>query len=626
MTATKPMTNPQAEPVRKGLDLSMWRELYGFTKPYKQQVRLLMLNAVITASTESTLPIVTKHLIDKIEVWQSAVAGTPFPSIGFELMAFVGLISILATSVWHFIRFAGFLKAHMAADIREAGFLKLQQLEFAYFDQRASGWLVARMTSDCERLARIMAWGTLDVLWGSSLITGISVAMLLLNWKLALLVLLVMPLLAYASLYFQRRILKASRAIRKLNSQVTADFNEAIMGVKTTKSFTREADSLEEFQVRTGAMFEASVRNAVLSAVYLPVVLAIGSIASAIILIAGGQDVLAGAITLGTLVAFMSYTRHLFEPLQQLAHIFSELQMAQAAGERILELVHAQPSIADSMAVQQRMADQLQAPQPGCAADGLPDAFDTIELRGVSFAYNPEEPVLDNINLTIAPGETVALVGSTGGGKTTLVSLLCRFYEPTAGQVLFGGIDYRDRSLDWLQSHLGVVLQDAHLFSGSILENIRYGRLEATDNEVRAAAELVGADRFVKRLTGEYLFDVGEGGVRLSAGERQLVSFARAILADPRILVMDEATANIDTETERHIQKGLERVLKGRTAFVIAHRLSTIETADRIVVIEKGKVVEQGSHAVLMARAGRYRELHAHQGIQELGTHADDWN
>lgn len=623
---SKDIEHTEEDFAQKGVDLGLWRQLFAFSKPYKRHVFWLGFNAIATAAAEAAFPLVTRNLIDKIELWSNGPRTSAPPGLWSDGLMYAALIATLVISVIHFIRNAGYLKAHMAADIREAGFCKLQRLEFGYFDQRATGWLMARMTSDCDRLANIMAWGILDVLWASTLMVGIGIAMLFLNAKLALCVLAVTPLLAWSSLYFQRRILKASRKIRKLNSEVTADFNEGIMGVKTTKAFTREAANLEEFQGRTAAMYAASVQNAVLSSLYLPVVLSIGSLASAAVLFVGGIEVTTGALTLGTLVAFLAYTRQLFEPMQQLAHIFSELQMAQASGERILELVHKEPAIQDSTAVVARIAKQASTPTPGLAADGFPDELGCIELEGVDFAYIEDEPVLTDINLKIEAGETIALVGSTGGGKTTLVSLLCRFYEPTRGRILFGSIDYKERSLAWLQSHLGIVQQDPHLFSGSVLENIRYGRLEATDEEVHEAARLVGAERFIERLTDGYDFDVGEGGERLSAGERQLVSFARALLADPRILVMDEATASVDTETERHIQEGLERVLEGRTAFVIAHRLSTIETADRIVVIEGGRIVELGTHSELIAKGGRYRELHAKQGIEELGTHSSDWS
>ena len=637
----------------QGLDLGLWRRLFAYARPYPRQVCLLALNAVAVAAVETGFPLVTKFLIDDITGWLGGLGSGPAtglasvdaglglgldalllvaarPELGAYVTAYALLSVGLALSVFFFIRYAGFLKAHMAADIRRAGFERLQELEFAYYDQRATGWLMARMTSDCERLANIMAWGVLDVLWASTFLAGISVAMLLLDWQLALWVLTVAPLLGWSSLFFQRRILKASRRIRKINSAITADFNESIQGVGTTKAFVREDANLAEFQDKTGEMFAASVRNAVLASLYLPVVLTIGSLAAAIVLVVGGLDLAAGGLTLGTLVAFLAYTRQLFEPLQQLAHIFSELQMAQASGERILGLIATEPRIADGDAVRARIAAQAADPVPGRADDGGAPGIGRIELEGVGFEYLPGEPVLQDVDLTVEPGQTIALVGTTGGGKTTLVSLLCRFYEPTRGAVRIDGVEYRERSLDWLQSNLGVVLQDAHLFSGSILENIRYGRLDATDAEVLEAARLVGVDRFVARLAGPegdgWSFDVGEGGDRLSAGEKQLVSFARAILADPQVLVMDEATSNVDTETERHIKRGLEAVLEGRTAFVIAHRLSTIEQADRIVVIEGGRIAEQGTHAELMTARGRYHELHAQQAMDESGTHAEDWH
>ena len=609
------------------IDMGLWRGLFGYALRYKTQVVLLGFFAITTGLTEVCFPLVSRALIDEVTaLTEAGIDNDLTPSLlrPYGLM-YAGLILSLCVSVFFFIRYAGFLKAHMAADIRTAGFEKLQELEFAYFDKRASGWLLARMTSDCERLANIMAWGVLDVLWGATFLMGIAVAMLVLNWKLALLILLAAPLLAGISRFFQKRMLTASRSIRKVNSTITADFNESIMGERTTKAFVGEEANLSEFKHKTGDMFEASVRNAVLASAFLPSILAVGSLATAAALIYGGVQVTTLTISLGTLVAFLSFTRMLFEPLQQLAHIFSEMQMAQASGERIVEMIATVPAIADSEEVQRRLRDQADVPVDGMAEDGLPDEMGSIEFTDVEFSYIPEEKVLNGINLKVEPGESIALVGSTGGGKSTIISLICRFYEPTSGTIRLGGRDLRERSLSWLQSHLGIVLQDPHLFSGTVLENIRYGNLDATDDEVFEAAAVVGADKFIAKLTGGYGFEVGEGGGLLSSGERQLISFARAILANPRILIMDEATSSIDTETEHHIQKGLERVLSGRTSFVIAHRLSTIENADRILVIEEGQIAEQGNHTELMAKKGRYHELHARQGIEELGVHAEDW-
>ena len=603
---------------------STWTRLFQFARRYPKKLVLVATFALLVGVADIAFPLVSKFLIDAITLWQAE--GGPRPSLVPYVLTYVGLTGLLCTSVWAFIRVVGSLKANISCDIRREGFANLQRLEFSYYDHRATGWLMSRMTSDCERLANIMAWGTLDVLWATSLCLGIAGVLLFLQWKLALLVLTVVPLLYFTSRYFQKRLLEASRRIRKINSGITADFNESIMGVLTTKIFGQQAPASERFAARTEEMYQASVRNAVLSALYLPTILTIGSLATAMVLVRGGILVNEQLLTLGTLVAFLSYAKLMFEPLEQLASIFGDLQMAQASGERVVELLEQEPQIVDSPAVHARIQEQLRTPGPDLAEDGFPDRVGVIEYRDVSFSYNPDGDqagdarILAEINLRIQPGQTVALVGSTGGGKTTLMSLLCRFYEPTQGQINIDDIDIQDRSLKWLQSNFGVVLQDPHLFRGSVMENIRYGQLDATEDQILEASKLVGAHDLIERLPGSYEFDVGEGGGQLSQGMRQLISFARALLKDPAVLIMDEATSNVDSETEAHIQVGLKRVLKGRTSLVIAHRLSTIESADQIVVIEHGRIVEQGTHRELLALGKRYHQLQHTVGAASPGS------
>jgi ATP-binding cassette subfamily B protein len=346
-------------------------------------------------------------------------------------------------------------------------------------------------------------------------------------------------------------------------------------------------------------------------------VITLASLASGLALALGGHDLLAGVISAGTLIAFLAYCRHFFDPVEQLGAWFAEMQMAQASAERILSLIRAEPEIQDSAEVRAALAVQRDPAGQRFAADGGEARIREIELDHVTFAYDREHPVLKDVCLRVRAGETIAIVGPTGGGKSTLVNVICRFYEPTAGRVLIDGVDYRARSLHWLQSNLGMVLQNAHVFSGSIMENIRYGRLDATDAEVQGAAQIAGAHGFILGLEHGYATEVGESGGRLSAGQKQLISFARAILADPQILVMDEATSSVDTETEQSIQAGLARVLKGRIAFVIAHRLSTIRNATRIIVVAGGRIIEHGSHAELMAARGHYYDLYRQQSLQE---------
>jgi ATP-binding cassette subfamily B protein len=434
--------------------------------------------------------------------------------------------------------------------------------------------------------------------------------MVVYNWQLALAVLGVVPVLFAVSVYFRKRILRTSRLVRKTNSQLTAAYNEGITGVRTTKVFVREAENLQHFDRLADEMQQYSVRNAVLSAVYLPLVLTLASVAIAMSLAWGGQQVTVYGLAVGQVVMFMYFAQLFFQPVQDMSAWFAELQMAQASAERVISLVEAVPEVRDNDDVAQRLREN--------GADGHPDRIDRIDFENVGFRYRSGPQILEDFHLSVEPGQTIALVGATGGGKSTLVNLLCRFYEPTQGRILIDGIDYRDRSLLWLQSNLGIVLQQPHLFSGTIRENIRYGKLDASQDEIVAAAKLAGAHDFIEALKEGYETEVGEGGSQLSLGQKQLVSFTRAVLKRPRLLVMDEATSSIDTETERQIQKGLARVLKGRTSFVIAHRLSTIRAADRILVIDRGRVVEQGTHGELIRRGGRYHDLYTEQSMRDI--------
>jgi len=600
------------------MNLDLWKKLFGYAKRYPKDLTWLGIFAFITACAEVAYPLITKGVVDDVSELGTDAVLMPW------ILAYLACTVAIALSIGGFIWMGGKIRTHVSHDIRKDGFANLQRLSFSFYDYRPVGWLMARMTSDCERLSNILAWGFLDLVWGTTMMLGIAIAMLFMNPKLALVVLAILPLLGWVSTKFQRRILKSARQVRATNSRITGSYNEAIMGVLTSKAFVREEANLDEFKGLTDRMYGASVTNLTQAAIYVPIVITLASLATGLALAIGGIDLLDGLISAGTLVAFMAYTRHFFDPVEQLGHWFAEMQMAQASAERILSLIEADPQIKDSDSVLEALQEQQNKTADGrFAADGGEAAIRQIELRGLGFFYNPAKPVLAGINLTVNRGETIAIVGPTGGGKSTLVNVICRFYEPTQGAVLIDGLDYRNRSLHWLQSNLGIVLQNAHIFSGSIIENIRYGRLNATDEEVIAAARLAGADDFITEMEEGYDTPTGEGGSRLSAGQKQLVSFARAILADPQILVMDEATSSVDTETEQHIQRGLTNVLEGRIAFVIAHRLSTIRNADRILVIEEGRITEAGTHQALMDARGHYYDLYRQQSLQEASSQLD---
>ena len=603
---------PQEDVFSDKLDLTLWTRVFRHALPYKRLLIPLAISAVAIALIEASFALITRWAVDDVVKDGNTLSLWP------HMTVYAALTCLLAVGVWVFITSAGGLANHMSHDIREECFKRIQELEFAYFDHRPTGWLISRLTSDCDKLARIIAWGSLDLLWAICLVLIIAVIMVLLHPVLGLLVLSVVPPLIFVSAVFQKRLLLSSRDTRKFNSMITASFAEALQGLRTTKTLVREQENSVEFQVISSQMYGVSIQNALQSAVYIPMVLALGSLAAGIALWRGGVGVIDSSLSLGTLVAFIFYTGQFFAPINQIAHVLVQMQGAQAAGERVLSLLATEPSIIDSGDVRSRLEKWDTPDRPAnLAVDGYPDGIESLEFRHVDFSYSEGESVLKDFNLSVKSGQTIALVGASGGGKSTIVNLAARFYEPTGGQILVNGRDLRERGLVWYQSNLGIVLQSPHLFSGSVRENIRYGKLEATDEEIEAVARSVNADRFIRALENGYDTDVGEGGNRLSTGQKQLISFARALLADPRIFIMDEATSSIDTETEQLIQRGLKAIFHGRISFVIAHRLSTIRMADQILVIEKGKIMESGTHSELIEAKGRYLALYTHQFQQE---------
>ncbi len=579
------------------LQSELWMQLWAYARRYPKDLAWLAAFALVTGAMEICYPLITGSVID-------AVAADAHSSKLWNYALLYALTTIvISVSIGGFIRVGSKLRTRISCEIRRDGFANLQALSFSYFNHRPVGWLMARMTSDCDRLSHILVWGFLDLVWGSTMMIGIIIAMFWLNPQLATVVLCVMPLLAVASVYFQKRLLSSARAATAVNSRITANYNEAISGVLTSKVFVREQANLDEFNGLTHRLASAKIRNATYASIYLPIVVTLASLAIGLTLVMGGIEVLGGAITVGTLVTFMGFANNIFEPVEKIGERFAEMQMAQASAERILGLINEEPAIVDAEDIRVNNTDTM--------------PITRVQLVDVCFAYDKDQPILDSINVDASYGNTIAIVGPTGGGKSTLVNVLARFYEPTQGSVLINGLDYRQYSQHWLQSRLGVVLQDNHIFSGTIMSNIRYGQLAATDTQVIEASKLAGAHEFIMSFEGEYNAQAGEGGNRLSAGQKQLVSLARAIVADPQILIMDEATSSVDTETEQQIQKGMASLLKNRMGFIIAHRLSTIRQADRILFIDQGKIVEQGTHKELMIKGGRYRTLYESQQLDD---------
>lgn len=590
----------------KRFDMGLWKQLLRFAKPYTKQLVILAFTMVCAGGVDVVFPLLTRYAIDHF------IVPATLKGLGLYALVYGLLIVFQGFNTWRLIDIAGKIEVGLVYDIRKTGFKRLQELSFSYYDKTPVGWIMARMTSDSQRLGETISWGLVDLTWAFTMMIGIMAVLFVLNWKLALIALSVVPVLVVVSIYFQKRILGGYRDVRKINSKITGSFNEGIMGAKTTKTLVREERNLEEFQELTGQMRASSIKVAIFSSVYYPIVSALGGIGTALALWQGGNGNIIGAVSSGTLVAFITYTFQFFEPIGNIARIFAEMQSAQASAERVLSMINTPLEIEDRPDVIEKYGDAFSPKK-----ENWEPMHGDVTFKNVSFSYKDGEKVLENFNLKVKAGETIALVGETGSGKSTIVNLICRFYEPTEGQILIDGKDYRDRSQLWLQSNLGYVLQTPHLFSGTIKDNIRYGRLDATDEDIIEAARLVNADHFISKLEKGYDTEVGEGGNRLSTGQKQLISFARAVVANPRLFVLDEATSSIDTETEQIIQQAIQRVLEGRTSFIIAHRLSTIRSADRILVIVDGKVIEEGNHLQLLNKKGYYYRLYTNQFMEE---------
>ena len=560
--------------------------------------RRLLIGALLTvgvvALIDGLFTYVSKLIIDQ--------AITPADQAA--LVRYLGLYGLLiliqSINVFCFIYLTGMLGERIRYDLRKQLFAHLQKLSFSYFDRTPVGWIISRVTSDTERIAELVTWGVLDMTWGFTSIVISMVFMFLINWRLALVVLVILPLLVVIAFEFEKRILKEFRRVRKINSKITGAYNENISGVRVTKALAREERDLDEFQYLSTDMYHASYRASWLSALFLPVVQLITAFGVAAVILFGGLQITAGSMTIGEIQAFISYILFMMWPVQEMARVYANIQQSIASAERVFSLIDAVPEVQDkegALAPQQISGD--------------------IVFEDVEFYYEEGKPVLEEFNLHVRQGETIALVGPTGGGKSTIVNLLCRFYEPKEGRVMLNGMDYTGLTQQAIQSRVGMVLQTPHLFSGTIRENLRYGRLDATDEEIEAAARLAGAHEFITALEHGYDENVGEGGNLLSVGQKQLISLARAILARPDIFIMDEATSSVDTLTEALIQQGMEAVMAGRTSFIIAHRLSTIKRADRILVIENGRITESGTHGELIRRQGHYYRLYTNQFRRE---------
>ena len=577
--------------------------LLPFLRPYRTRIIVMIILGGITSAIDAVYPLFNRYALDHF------VGGQTLSGAWLFVAAYVALI-IFQTIINYISSYGcGKMEMRMNRDLRNASFNHLQTLSFSYFNQNAVGYIHARVMSDSGLIGELVSWRMMDFVWNGAFLVGILVVMLVIDLRLTLYILAIVPAAIVLMTVFQKKLLVYNRKIREINSRITGDYNEGITGERTIKVLNIEEKMIRNFRLDTEQMRRASVKEAHFSSLFISTAALMSSMVLCLVLWQGGHLTAEGVMKIGTLSVFMTYALQMLDPIQNIISTIAAVVAIQVNIERLTRLLGTKSDVADSPEGIEKYGDTFHPKK-----ENWEPLHGDVEFEDVSFHYpDGEEYVLSHFDLKVPHGTNVAIVGETGAGKSTLVNLVCRFFEPTEGRVLIDGRDARERSQLWLHSNIGYVLQTPHLFAGTVRDNLRYGKPDATDEEIMQALRLVSADQVLAKMDKGLDSDVGEGGELLSTGEKQLFSFARALLADPRILVLDEATSSIDTVTEKAIQNAISVVIKGRTSFVIAHRLSTITEADVILVVKDGKIVDQGKHSELMKHRGYYYELYSRQ-------------